>query len=213
MKTVKNFSVLSIGILLTLFSSLGHALTVTVSVTPLAGVIAPLLGEQDQLHVILKPGQSPHSFQMSPADMRLLASSDLLLTVGTPVDAWIEKPQQSLKVPVLSVHDLAGLYELPVRQGGIWERHVHKMAKQEHDNHVADAGQDEREAHDHDEHDENKGHEEHQAIRKDGHLWMSVDNMLLLVKAASVRLQELMPQQAQQIKQREQAWLAKLAVC
>lgn len=210
-KARKDFGLVLMATSLSFFSYSANALTVTVSVTPLAGIIAPLLGEKDSLKVVLKPGQSPHGFQMTPADMKRLASSDLLVWVDTPVDMWMKKAKDSVGVNALAMHDLKGLVEYPVRQGGVWEKHDHNTHEAEEDHTT------EHEGHGHDDHDEHNHEHEHEhetdeshALKIDGHLWMSVENAILLVKKVSQALQELSPNEATQIAVREKQWLSKL---
>lgn len=202
-------------------SSKAHAINVTVSVTPLAGIIKPLLAEDDQLEIILKPGQSPHAFQMSPADMKKLANTDLLVWVGTPVDIWIAKPLENTQVTNLAMHDLPNLLEYPVRKGGIWERHEHhaEAGQDEHDDHPehhVDAHHHDHESEDKNEHETEHSEDKHNmthkdSMRMDGHLWMSYHNAVQLIKAVSIELQKKLPEQKNDIAAREQAWLEKLA--
>jgi len=203
-KARKDFGLLLIATSLSFFSYSANALTVTVSITPLAGIIAPLLGENDSLKVVLKPGQSPHGFQMTPADMKRLASSDLLVWVDTPVDMWMKKAKNSIGVKALAMHDLKGLVEYPVRQGGVWEKH-------DHSTHEIEKGHaTEHDHHNHDEHNHEHDSNENHALKMDGHLWMSVENAILLVKKVSQALQGLSPSEAAQIAAREKQWLSKL---
>lgn len=167
--------------------SSAFAVTVTVSIPPLAGMVAPLLGEGDQLNVLLKPGISPHGFQLRPSHLGTLQRSDLVLFVGGGVDAWIEKPVQSMTKSHIKMISLSGLTRLPVRAGGLWIESV--------DRHAQDDGH----SHHHGEHSET-----------DNHIWLSLPNVMLMVQAVSQQLQSLMPEQAQVIQQRERRWLSTL---
>ena len=175
------------------------AIQVTVSITPLAGIVAPLLDEDDQLDVILKPGQSPHDFQMSPADMKKLAQTDLLITVGTPVDMWIRKPAKSFSLAEVGMHQLVGLKQYPIRKGGVWEKHLHQTA----------GLHDEEHEHQHEHHDDHENEKE-AGLKMDGHLWLSVQNAQMLVRQVSQQLQLLKPQRKAVIEAREQAWISKI---
>jgi len=113
------------------------ATTVTVSIPPLAGIVAPLLGDGDRLNVLLKPGVSPHGFQLRPSHLRTLQNSDLVLFVGGGMDAWIEKPVQSMKKNAIEMMALLALTRLPVREGGLWQKEAHhNHAHNETDNHI-----------------------------------------------------------------------------
>lgn len=172
------------------FSHSSYAINISTSIPPLAGMIAPLLSEEDHLEVILKPGASPHGFQLKPSDLKTLQQSDLVLWVGSPVDSWMQKPLSNLKGNELSIQALVDIEELAIRQGGLWEKKGHQHKHSEHA-------------------DEHEGLEHE--IRMDGHLWVSVHNAQRLVLAVSKQLQLLKPEQAGAIEQRTQAWLLQLA--
>lgn len=191
MKAVKIFSVLLTGMLFATMSFSAKAVDVMVSIAPLAGMVAPLLGPDDQLKVTLDPGKSPHGFQMKPSDLKALHRADLLVWVGTPVDWWMEKPIHRLRATAISMNSLEGLIVLPVRKGGLWQNEGAE-GEGHHGHH-----------HGHDDH-------EHHDQGGDGHLWMHPDNAMLLVKAVSKELQRLKPHDVKQIKKREMAWLQKL---
>ena len=195
-KTRKDLIGMSVLVFGVFYSLSAQAVSVSVSITPLAGIVAPLLGEGDELHVILKPGQSPHGFQMTPADMKTLSRSDLLITVGTPVDVWIEKAQKRLAVNTLSMRELNDLVLHPIRKGGLWEEDDHGHHSHHHHEHH------------HDKHHNNKAKKRLQGV--DGHLWLSVDNAKILIKATSKQLQSLNPNRANVYKQREADWLAQI---
>ncbi|GAB6070744.1 zinc ABC transporter substrate-binding protein ZnuA [Thiomicrorhabdus hydrogeniphila] len=177
------------------FSSVANAINITVSIPPIAGMIAPLLSDDDHIDVILKPGASPHGFQLKPSNIKTIQQSDLVLWAGSPVDHWMEKPLENSKAPVISILSLPDVQQLPIRQGGLWERKNHKHG-------------DENEEHeDHEEHD----HDEHANMNQmDGHIWMSFNNAQNLIKAVSSQLQKLKPQQAKEIQQKTDAWLLEL---
>ena len=185
-------TILASGMFLAMgFSSVANAINITVSIPPIAGMIAPLLSDDDHIEVILKPGASPHGFQLKPSNLKILAKSDLVLWAGSPVDHWMEKPLANIKAPVISILSLPDVEQLPIRQGGLWERKNHHH--DEHDEHAS-----------HNDHDEDEVADMNQM---DGHIWMSFNNAQNLIKAVSNKLQKLKPQQAKEIQQKTDAWL------
>lgn len=243
-KTQKALSSLIAFVFLLVFAKSSMAVNVTVSITPLAGIVAPLLDENDQLNVMLKPGQSPHTFQLTPKDMKTLARTDLVVKLGTPVDVWLDKAYTPNKIEDLAMSSIAGLTLLPVREGGVWEGHGHEHSHEhiheqnvhheegkhgseshvEHDHdshdqynhaeHGHDGHKNEHENHDHenngDGHESHEEHSQHKAFNYDAHLWLSPDNAVLMVKALSLKLQQLDPARANIFKQREADWIAKI---
>ncbi|MCF6254665.1 MAG: zinc ABC transporter substrate-binding protein [Thiomicrorhabdus sp.] len=177
--------VLLFGLVLNVFTSSAWALTVTVSIPPLAGIIAPLLGEDDQLNVLLKTGVSPHGFQLRPSHLKAIQNSDLVVSVGSSVDYWINNSVESMSKRSIRMMDVAGVKVLPLRAAGLWTDQGH--AGHQHEGH----------------------YDVHQTA--DGHIWLSVDNAKALVRTVSQQLQGLSPEQANVIEQRTKAWLARIA--
>ncbi|BBP46535.1 zinc ABC transporter substrate-binding protein [Thiosulfatimonas sediminis] len=165
-----------------------QALQITVTVPPLAGMIAPLLDQEDHIEVLLKPGVSPHGFQLKPSQLAVLQKTDLLLSVGTPVDAWVTKFAARIQAKQLRLADLTAVEKLPMRIGGIWEKSLG-------DKH---AGHD----HEHDDHSN--------PLSFDGHLWMSMSNARQLIMQTAQVLRVLKPHKAQQIALAQEQWLAQL---
>ncbi len=186
-----------------------QALQVTVSIPPLAGLVQPLLAEDDRVQVLLKPGASPHGFQLKPSHIRTIQDSDLLLAVGTPVDGWLEKTLQRVQQPVLKMSELTGLHTLPIRSGGLWSKAHAAEDEGQHGAHGHGAHAHGHHGHDEHGHDEH-GHDDHANWNYDGHIWLSVENASLFVKQSALLLKKLQPEQALAIEQREQAWLQKL---
>ncbi len=175
-----------------------YSAQITVSIPPLAGIVAPLLDEGDELHVLLKPGVSPHGFQLKPSHLKMLHESDLVISVGTPVDAWLEKALSRFDAQVVEMSALPGIQSLPVRQGGLWEKsdHGHEDEHEEHAGHAADHADE-----------ANSVHDEHVAFHSDGHLWLSLKNARLLIVQVSDQLQRMKPESAAEIQRKTEAWL------
>lgn len=171
-----------------------YALQVTVSIPPLAGMIAPLLDDEDTLQVLLKPGVSPHGFQLKPSQLWQLQDSDLVVSVGTPVDGWLEKSLVHVKAPVTRMSALNNIETLPVRRGGLWEKH---------DSGERHSAHHEEESHEHD--------AVHPVLGYDGHLWLSMNNAHQLIEAAALQLQQLKPEAEERIAERTRVWLLQLS--
>ncbi|WP_168188940.1 zinc ABC transporter substrate-binding protein [Thiomicrorhabdus sediminis] len=151
---------------------------VTVSIAPLAGLIEPLLDENDSLQLLLNASSSPHGFQLKPSHLKALHQSELVVMNGAGIDAWLNKSLFSIYAPVVQFANLKDIKRLPVREGGAWQ-----------------AGHD---------HEHGQGsHAEHKDLVVDGHLWLELDNAVQLVKVVSRELQRLAPYKKQQIATRE----------
>ncbi len=204
------------GLLLVGLASNASALTVTVSIPPLAGIIAPLLGPADELNILLKPGVSPHGFQLKPSHVKQLQDSDLVISVGTPVDGWIEKPLQLVNKTPIAMALLTNVERLALRQGGLWEKkHAHN-AEPKQSEHVSDMDEHATDEHSSGKHDSGNHSTEHhndkqvENRRLDGHIWMSLHNAQQMVLEVSQQLQIMLPERKQTIQQRTTDWLAQL---
>lgn len=166
-------------------------LSVVVTIPPLAGMVAPLLNEEDKVEVLLQEGASPHGFALKPSHLRLMKHADVNLMVGSPVDAWAQKNLAKYPNKTLVLNQLEGIERLDFRKGGLWEKNMpNKPAGESHSFH---------------------GHAHaSEGLHYDGHLWMSIQNAKVFVKAFASQLQHLRPKQASLIEQRTQRWLAKI---
>lgn len=64
---------------------------IVVSIHPLKGLIDGVVGERARVDVLLPPGRSPHGFELTPDQMRLLERADALIVVGRKLDDWALK--------------------------------------------------------------------------------------------------------------------------
>ncbi|MGM0541086.1 MAG: zinc ABC transporter substrate-binding protein [Pseudomonadota bacterium] len=187
------------------------ALTVTVSIPPLAGIIAPLLGTEDELHILLKPGLSPHGFQLRPSHVKLLQQSDLVISVGTPVDGWIEKPLQLVNKTPIAMARMQNVQRLALRQGGLWEKKQNhsdqpQLSEPASDHDERQSAEDKADNHAADHHHKEPVENSH----LDGHIWLSFHNAKQMVLVVSEQLQAHLPEQKSSIQQRTADWLAQL---
>lgn len=194
------------ALLVLMFSSAAQAIQVTVSVPPLAGLLKPLLDESDEIVVLLKPGVSPHGFQLKPSHLKAIQSSDALFSIGTPVDGWIEKTLSRVETPVIRMSGLEGLQTLPIRNGGLWIKPI-QVAHSENEEAHSHA----HEAHGYEHDAQNQFEKKKAKWHYDGHIWLSMQNARLFVESAAELIKTLKPMQVESIEQKKQAWLAQLS--
>lgn len=68
----------------------GTQLRVTATILPLADWAAQIGGDLVTTAALLPAGANPHTFEATPADMRQLGESDLILKVGLGLDDWAD---------------------------------------------------------------------------------------------------------------------------
>jgi zinc transport system substrate-binding protein len=98
-----------------------------VTITPLEGLLKPLLPEGAEIYTVIPPGRSEHGYEFTPADVSALTKADLVLYVGLGLEPRIErhlslKPRPTREV--VSFAQAVGV-EVPGRQ--------HHHSDHEHD--------------------------------------------------------------------------------
>jgi zinc transport system substrate-binding protein len=64
---------------------------VTCSIFPLADIAKNIGKENIEVHVLIPPGASPHTFEPSPQQFKAFADTDLFVMVGAGFEFWAEK--------------------------------------------------------------------------------------------------------------------------
>jgi ABC-type Zn uptake system ZnuABC Zn-binding protein ZnuA len=64
-------------------------LRVVASIFPIADLASALGGEDIQVDVLLAPGASPSTFELTPGQLRSLRAADVYLSVGAGLDTWV----------------------------------------------------------------------------------------------------------------------------
>ncbi len=75
-------------------SQSGSKLQVVVSIPPLAEFVEQIGGERVEVHIMVPPGASPHSYEPLPSQMKRISGADMYVKIGTPIEfevAWLAK--------------------------------------------------------------------------------------------------------------------------
>lgn len=105
---------------------------VLVEVSPLVGLVDPLLERSVEIRPIVPVGVSPHAYQLTPATVADLARADLVITVGATLDPAITRAVKA-QVPAERLFSIAA--ELGVDVG---DDHDHAHDDHGHHHHAAD---------------------------------------------------------------------------
>lgn len=115
---------LLLGLMLLLFTALGHAAPqVVVSIKPLHSLVAGVMGEQGSPTLLVDGAASPHTYALRPQQARALSEADLVVRVGPGLERFLDKPLASLAedAAVLDVAQLPGLHRV-----GAADEHRHE---------------------------------------------------------------------------------------
>src|SRR5512136_880557 len=66
-------------------------LTVVATIYPLADFVKNVAGDVVQVVTLLRPGDSPHTYEPSSRDMKAVTRATLLVVNGAGLDFWVEK--------------------------------------------------------------------------------------------------------------------------
>lgn len=192
---------------------------VVASIKPVHSLVAAVMQGVGEPAIIVDGAASPHTFALKPSTARVLAGADLVFWVGPELEAFLEKPIETLgeKAEVVELSQAHDLTLLPVREGGDFDEHdhgEHGHGEHSHD-HAAEApktsGQGTKDAkagHDHSpDHSHDHGHE-HGAF--DAHLWLDPANARAMVHEIEEHLTEVDPANAATYKANAEALEARL---
>jgi zinc transport system substrate-binding protein len=97
-------------------------LTVVATIFPLADFVKNVAGDKVEVVTLLKPGDSPHTYEPSPDDMKSVAEAGLLVINGAGLDFWVEKVKSAAS-PDLMVVDTS---IIPAMEGALLSGDEHE---------------------------------------------------------------------------------------
>ena len=76
---------------------------VAVSIAPLASFAREIAGDHADVHLLVPPGASPHTYQLRPDQMKLLSKASVLVLNGVGLEYWATKAIDAADNPDLIV--------------------------------------------------------------------------------------------------------------
>jgi zinc transport system substrate-binding protein len=175
--------------------------SVVVSIKPIHSLVSAIMQGVGEPGLIVEGAASPHTYSLKPSNAAALQDADVVFWVGHGLEAFLEKPLESLgsKATVVELDDAPGLEKLQFREGGPFEVHSHEGEEaQEGHSHEEDGHDHTKEAEEGHEHaGEEAGHEGHEHGEFDMHLWLSPDNARAIATEAAKVLTEKDPANAE----------------
>jgi zinc transport system substrate-binding protein len=188
---------------------------VTASIFPLHDIARRLAGDRLDVVLLLPPGRSEHSFDLTPREMSHVAKSRLGISVGLGMDDWLEKVLRGAAgadVPIVQLAPRVGPRRMTAEEIGAEEHgepkrpgekeHGHEAHEHEKRGHEAH----EHEKHDHEAHEHEKhGHEAHGHAHgaADPHFWLDPVRMKAAAGAMVEAFEKLDPEGAEGYRARQ----------
>ncbi|QWW66292.1 zinc ABC transporter substrate-binding protein [Rhizobium sp. WYJ-E13] len=147
---------------------------VVTSIKPIHSLVSAIMQGVGKPELIVDGAASPHTYNLKPSNARALQDAKVIFWVGPGLEAFLEKPLQSLgsDAIVAQLDEAPGLVKLPFREGGAFEAHDDG---DEHDSASADEHESAEAGHDH-AHEEAEGDHDHGHGSFDTHLWLDPMN-------------------------------------
>jgi zinc transport system substrate-binding protein len=174
--------------LLPLWSAQGLAEPrVVASIKPVHALVAAVMEGVGTPDLIVGGAASPHAYALKPSQAQALENADLIFWIGHELESFLEKPIETIGANARAVEliDTAGLIQLPFRQGGPFEAHMHEDHADGEDAHKDEQHMEAN----HEDHDHHEG-------GFDAHLWLDPLNARVFVRAIGEALSEKDPANA-----------------
>lgn len=193
-------------------------LKVVTTLFPYYDFARQIAGDKVELSMVIPAGQDSHSFEPTPADIRLIQNADLLICNGGAMEQWVSQVVSSLdseSLKVITMMDYVDIVEEEVVEGmedsGEEHHHVH-AADNDHD-HAAEDHDHTDDEHDHDAEDHTHTHDDDDAdyeIEYDEHIWTSPVNATKITQVIADTLEEMDPADADTFTANAEDYIGKL---
>lgn len=170
----------------------GARLNVVVSILPQAAFVERVGGEHVKVDVLIGPGQSPHSYTPTAAEISRVAECDVYFTIGVPFEEAVKRRIAANRPDLPIINSREGVALRQMKEGHHHEEHA---SEQEH---AHDHAHEQPHEGDHaDDPDHEHGHEHDHAMGEpDPHVWLSPQNAKIISRNICDGLKRLDPQVA-----------------
>ena len=184
-------------------------LKVVTTLFPYYDFTRQIAGDAVDLSMVIPAGQDSHSFEPTPADIRLIQNADLLICNGGTMEQWVTQVLGSLDAPdlkVITMMDYVDVVQEEIVEGmeDSGDDHGHDHAH--HDEEDGDHADHDHDTEDHDHADDDHAYE----IEYDEHIWTSPVNAMKITQVIADTLEEMDPVDAAVFQANEADYLGKL---
>lgn len=191
-------------LIITLLTSyLSANIKTVVSILPQKTFVEAIGGEKVEIALMVKPGNSPHTYEPKPSQMKEITKAELYFKIGVEFEqVWMEK-FSSLNANMKIIDLSQGIEKLPM------------VSHEHHDEDKAEDHDKEHDVHQHHEedehHDDAEHHEEHDHKGTlDPHIWTDPKNVLTIAKNIYAALSKADPENAAYYKKNLETFTAQV---
>ncbi len=214
-------------------------LKVVTTLFPYYDFARQIAGDVVDLSMVIPAGQDSHSFEPTPADIRLIQNADLLICNGGTMEQWVTQVLGSLDAPdlkVITMMDYVDVVQEEIVEGmedsgddhghdhahhdeedGDHADHDHDMEDHaDHDHDTEDHADHDHDTEDHADHDHDMEDHDHAdddhayEIEYDEHIWTSPVNAMKITQVIADTLEDMDPADAAVFQANEADYLGKL---
>ena len=204
-------------------------LKVVTTLFPYYDFARQIAGDVVDLSMVIPAGQDSHSFEPTPADIRLIQNADLLICNGGTMEQWVTQVLGSLDAPdlkVITMMDYVDVVQEEIVEGmeDSGDDHGHDHAHHDHDtedhadhdHNTEDHADHDHDTEDHADHDHDMEDHDHAdddhayEIEYDEHIWTSPVNAMKITQVIADTLEEMDPADAAVFQANEADYLGKL---
>lgn len=206
-------NLLSLSVVATLLGGAAQAdiPRVVADIAPVHSLVARVMEGIAEPSLIVTQGASPHEYSLRPSEARALQNADLVFWVSPDLTPWLGSAIETLTrdAKAIELLETDTTMELPLREGALFETHIHGDADKEDDHGPEEHGHDDHghkehghDDHGHDDHGHDDHHEdehsedEHGHGDHDPHAWLSPENGAAWLDTIAAQLAAIDPENA-----------------
>ena len=162
---------------------------VSATIFPIYDIARQIAGDQIEVHLLIAPGESPHTFNPTPSTKEEIEHSELIFAIGNELDTFVTDISSNQEKIIIVDKNLTLIkYE------------------DEHDDH------DDHDKHDDDKHGDEKhdDHDHHAHGEYDPHYWLDPMNAKVMAVTIADALAQLDPANAESYNSRSSAFAAEI---
>lgn len=193
-------------------------LKVVTTLFPYYDFARQIAGDKIELDMVVPAGMDSHSFEPTPADMRMIQEADILICNGGAMEHWVSQVMEALDtshMTILTMMDYVDVVEEEVVEG--MEDKGHNHEGHDHESHEQEQGDDMQERNSHGDQEDNgtmygshgEDTEDHE-IEYDEHIWTSPVNAMGFTKVITQALAQADPENRKEYEASRDAYLEKL---